>query len=427
MFPSLSFRLPFFRGGGGTSSSSSGQRIELPSVALHAIETEAAPRGRTLKHLLKANHATYSVIYHELRFHNHMPHLLGSAYVLGGTKEHLNEVYDKEAGQLEPWVDSPGEVSGEDWREFLGARVYQRAFVDFFEDQLVLKRYDWKALLGEYMFGGEEPLVNGLVSGLGHPLIHLGYAYELNSSTLAIEALALAACFYSPVHKYLDDPAYTRPAPFGSTSPLELIQRLSADTRFDGLFDHGGADNIDKLFAEHEDLVLEYWNAWELSDPRQQFEDSQQAAVALLVATQEVGKEEFDFFAVHLLTTSHAVRILLPLVPARWHVSLVRQWWLFTLSVYIAQLRPKVELERITGYELEGRGWKFVVDKALKSEHALDAHFVKGLRAMKVASETWGDAHDFYLKAAVRFADSFTDWGGFAVTDADGDDVRYHY
>lgn len=42
---------------------------------------------------------------------------------------------------------------------------YQRAFVDFFEDQLVSKRYDWKLLLDEYLFQGKEPLINGLVSG----------------------------------------------------------------------------------------------------------------------------------------------------------------------------------------------------------------------------------------------------------------------
>jgi len=119
------------------------------------------------------------------------------------------------------------------------------------------------------------------------------------------------------------------------------------------------------------------------------------------------------------------VRILLPLIPARWHVTLVKQWWLFTLAVYIAQLRPAVEEERITGYELKGREWKFVVDKALRSGHSLDAHFVKALRAMKVAAETWGDVEQFYLKAAVRFADSFTGWGGFASQATD--DVRYYY
>lgn len=42
---------------------------------------------------------------------------------------------------------------------------YQRAFVDFFEDQLVARRYDWKLLLEDYLYKGKEPLINGLVSG----------------------------------------------------------------------------------------------------------------------------------------------------------------------------------------------------------------------------------------------------------------------
>ena len=61
--------------------------------------------------------------------------------------------------------DSPGEISQEDWREYLGKREYQRAFVDFFEDQLVQLGYDWHALLEEYAFKGPEPLINGMVLG----------------------------------------------------------------------------------------------------------------------------------------------------------------------------------------------------------------------------------------------------------------------
>lgn len=44
---------------------------------------------------------------------------------------------------------------------------------------------------------------------------------------------------------------------------------------------------------------------------------------------------------------------------------------------------------------------------------------------MQVASETWGDARQFYLKAAVKFADEFEHWGGFGT--ADVDDVKYWY
>jgi hypothetical protein len=36
---------------------------------------------------------------------------------------------------------------------------------------------------------------------------------------------------------------------------------------------------------------------------------------------------------------------------------------------------------------------------------------------MKVAAETWGDGNQFYLRAAVKFADEFKHWGGFGMTD----------
>ena len=29
------------------------------------------------------------------------------------------------------------------------------------------------------------------------------------------------------------------------------------------------------------------------------------------------------------------------------------------------------------------------------------------------AAETWGDDTNYYLKAAVKFAEEFDDWGGF--------------
>lgn len=186
----------------------------------------------------------------------------------------------------------------------------------------------------------------------------------------------MGSCFYSSLHKYIDDPSYTKPGA-GSKSLLEILGRVREDKRFDGLYDHRSGD-ISKVFEEQEDALLEYWNGWDLSNPKEQFEDSQKAAVALLLATEPPGAGKFDFFIVHTLTSSHAIRILLPLIPAEHHINLVRQWWLFTLAVYITQLRPEIILDEINGYDLEGRNWKHVGDRALKSTHSLDAHFVKG-------------------------------------------------
>ncbi|KAF2627986.1 hypothetical protein BU25DRAFT_367576, partial [Macroventuria anomochaeta] len=419
MFSLPKISLPsFLTGGSGTH-----QTIDIPSVQVHDIETAAEKRSRTLKHLIKANHANYSIIYHDLRFHNHTPHILGSAYILGGTAEHLNDIYEKEAEGLEPWHDAPAEITSDDWRDFLGKREYQRAFVDFFEDQLVFRRYDVQQVLEEYLLGGKKPLINGMISGLAHPLIHLGYAYELGSTTVAIEALALGACFYSPLHNYIDDTSYTKPSPRRSTNLGEILNKVREDKRFDELYPHRSGD-ISKVLEEQEEAFLEYWNAWELSDPQTAFRQSQELAVTILMGTEAPENTKFDFFFVHILTSSHAVRVLLPLVPAKFHISLVRQWWLFTLAVYIAQTRPQIDPTIIERYELNGRDWKFVVHKALDSSESTDAHYVKALRCMKAISETWGDDTQYFKKAAVKFADEFEHWGGFS-TEEDAANLAY--
>ena len=266
-------------------------------------------------------------------------------------------------------------------------------------------------------------MINNLISGLAHPLIHLGYAHELSSRTVAIEALGLVACFYNEWHVYLDDPKYTKPAKHPTDSLFSILGKVAEDKKFDNLADHQGADNIDKILGDEElaAAMLEYWNSWDLKKPTEQFSESQKLAVALLVAAQTAKDDDkrYDFFAVHLLTSSHAVRILLPLLPGRYHLPLIRQWWLFTLLVYIAQLRPKINIDRIKLVELEGRDWSYVTEKALKSKYNTDAHYVKSLRSMHEASKTWGDANQFYLKAAVKMADEFDGWGGFGPRNAE--------
>jgi hypothetical protein len=160
-----------------TTSTYSAQSIDIPSAEIHDVETAPEKRPRTLKHLIRANHVNHSIIYHNLQYHNHMPHLLGSAYLLGADVNQLQKIYDEEAKELEEWKDSPAEISDADWRDFLGDKRYQRAFVDFFEDELALKfGYDWKRVAEEYLFSGKEPLINGVVAGREFTNLHRGAA-----------------------------------------------------------------------------------------------------------------------------------------------------------------------------------------------------------------------------------------------------------
>ncbi|KAI1324028.1 cell cycle checkpoint protein RAD17 [Xylariaceae sp. FL0255] len=362
-----------------SSSSNTGARpINVESVEIHDVETAPEKRPRTLKHLLRANHANHSIIYGPNGFHNHMPHILCSAYLLGATEAQLHKIYDVEAKDLDAWEPSPAEISEDDWREYLGDNRYQRAYVDFFEDNLALRHnYDWKKVVEEFCLGGKEPLVNNLIGGLGHPLIHLGYAYEVNNRELAMEALGLAATQYNYMHKYLDDESYTKPSPISSTNPTELLTKMAGDKRVTGLFKSPSSDNLKTLFEKHESLVMEYWNGWVLEDPTKQFQESQEAAVALLVATVPPGTHGYNFFICHLLTTSHAVRILLPILPTKFHVPLVRQWWLFTIAVYAMLKCPKIDPDYVPKMGAPVQ-WNYVEDKAVNGPYATDAHFVKG-------------------------------------------------
>ncbi|KAL4882756.1 hypothetical protein BJY04DRAFT_185952 [Aspergillus karnatakaensis] len=398
-----------------------GERIVFNIAPCETIEIDTAQgkAARALKHLLKLNHANYAVLWNERKFHNHAPHSLAAYYLLGADADKLNQLYEAELKPLEGWTDSPSEISTYDWRDYLGKREYQRAYVDFFEDELVRLGYDWKKVVLSYLFSGKESLFNALTSDLGHPLIHLAYAFEVSSREVAMEALSLSCVCYGTTHKYLDDPSYSKAeASYYSTSLFEILSKVRSDKRLNNLFTTPGDHNTEIVFRDAEATILDHWNAGKITaatEPLKVFKESQELAAALLTATLDPTNRDakYDFFMVHVLTTSHAVRVLLPLIPARYQVPLVRQWWLMTLSVYIGQLRPEINLDSVRKVDITGKGWDYVTEKALSGEHSKETHYIKALRTLRDTARTWGDPEEFYLKAAVKFADGFTGWGGF--------------
>ncbi|EXJ53864.1 hypothetical protein A1O7_09200 [Cladophialophora yegresii CBS 114405] len=439
MFSSFSsFSLPRFGFGRDSGSSTA---IDIPSVEVHDIETSTDKRDRTLKHLLKLNHTNYSILYNRLRFHNHTPHLLGSAYLLGSPPEHLNDIYEDAARNEghEPWVDSPSEIALHDYRDFLGQRNYQRAWVDFFEDQLVLHGYEWKRVVAKFLFergpkgsATEEPMFSCLTAGLAHPLIHLGYAYELNSREVAMEAMGLAAtCFDARLAGLLE--SGTNPTTYSTGDLFEVFAHVNSDDRLDGVFEHHGGDNLSKLLGDAKltSILVEHWSAWKITDPTKDFAQSQALAAALLVSSApSVRGHGWDFFLVHLLTSSHAVRILIPFLEPQYHVRLVKEWLLIALAIYIAQLRPLIKTSYITDVDLAGRNWVFVSKQAVEGPYKFDAHFVKACRALYEADKVWGESgpngeENYWLKAAVKFAGEFAGWGGFGEEDDQmGEELR---
>lgn len=388
-------------------------------------------KTRHFKKLLGLNHAKYSILYNNGRFHNHSPHFLGSAYLYGGSSEYLQGIYDDLVvrDNLESWKSSPGQITLQDHRAYLGKAEYQRAWIDFLEAQIEdgsKESESWQDVVARFLFeagpSGEansSPMFHCLNTALGHPLIHLGYAYELNSPELAAEALGLVAtCYDEQFTALLTKRPSAAVTPTRPTSDLmELFRRVYSDKTLP-TFQQPGDDNIELVLSNQEqlDIVVGYVNAWEITYPTLQLSQAYYFASLLLASTSpQLRDDGFDFFLVHVLTTAHAVRVLLPHLPGEHHVTLLKEWLIVAVLAYIAQKRPKLDVAYVKDIDLQGRDWEYVRGQAIGSQYSTDAHFVKACRALRVGAETWKDHDngDWFLRCAVKFVSEFDGWGGF--------------
>lgn len=110
--------------------------------------------------------------------------LLSSSFLQGADADTLGCLYEHEVSGLVKWKDSPAEITTLDWRGHLGRRGwvaglvwafptwdpsltptrFDRAFVDFFEDEVVHRSYDWKEVVAEYLYTGKEPMFDSIMA-----------------------------------------------------------------------------------------------------------------------------------------------------------------------------------------------------------------------------------------------------------------------
>lgn len=306
---------------------------------------------------------------------------------------------------------------------------YTVAYVDFFDEEVKARNGDWKSVLEEYLYATSEPIINGFAGGrefllqkferllmyelVGHPFIHLAYAYEFQSKEVATEALSLGCTELLELHGLI---AHNPPdnSTYKTKSLADVIAQVRTDPRFDGLLTVPGITNFEAILKSNFSTVMEHWNAWEVVDPTQQLEQCIDLSVLLAISDGDPEKS-YDFYNVHLMTVAHALRILWQYFPTERRASILKQYALFTILIYIAQLRPKYGIENIESVKTDSHDWDWVVQTALTHKWALDSHFFKVVRAPKAFAEAFGEKNGFYLKAAVKFVTEFRGWEGFGL------------
>lgn len=210
--------------------------------------------------------------------------------------------------------------------------------------------------------------LTGTTLSVGEAIVRLSYAFQLDSKELAMEALALAAVRYTPFHSSLEDLHTSKSTESSTNSTLAILTAIAGDARLDGI--NGPVNDHEALFKEHGATILEHWNAWDIQEATRQFEDSQMTAIALL--TRATGQQPAGFLRTHghVLTTSSALGVVLPYLPSRHHIPLMRLWMMFAICSFIAQRRilPNTQDPSRT---LDGEDWRYVLTKAGASKDAL--------------------------------------------------------
>ncbi|KAF7156275.1 hypothetical protein CNMCM5623_009668 [Aspergillus felis] len=401
--------------------------VRLPSPTLPpglkpvpTLEGHDDERATTLRRLLEKGHVSVAPLREpKLILHSHLPHLLGSAYLLGASSTLLEELYEHEVSTLVQVDDNfirGDAITRENWRDFLTQKSYTVAYVDFFDREIKQQNGDWRQVLKSYLCSGPEPLINGYAGGLGHPFIHLAYSWELQSPTVASEALSLGCTEYFGVHHLLDQYPPDN-STYKTTSLADVIHRIYKDKRFDNLFPEQGITNIEVLLQKRYEAVLEHWNAWHVSDSLVQLEHCCDMSVLLAIGTGN-REAKYDFYLVHTMTVAHALRVLWDQFPTEQRICILRQYALFLILVYICQKKPAFEaniIDTILSVDLGGQDWESVRAKALGHQWLKDSHFFKVVRAPMAFEETYGKKDNFYLKASAKFIAEFDGWEGFGL------------
>ena len=360
-----------------------------------------------LDKLLAASSADHQVMDHN-GFHTHTAHHLGSLYLMGATDARLEQVYENIHDEVNMYKASPHEITRANWRQLLGDKRFCKAYQDFFNQELTASGDHWRQTFVEFLLdNAAAPMINGVIGGVAHPLIHIGYAFELDSRTVACEALALSAVCYNYLHEVIDK---LKPPKFGSKSALAIFQDLRSDDRL-VLFDAPGVSNLELSVKYSTDLVHSHYDQWliDVNQIEKIIEELFDLSVYLYGATHKPDQIDFDFFLLHLLTSMHAIRHIHSHLNDRQVVEhILSQFFYFASIVYIAQLRPKIDETLIHEYRIDGdnKNWDYVIQRTVHTELAEDSHFVKVVRTLRDAEAAYGVKDGLYLKTAIKTVDN---------------------
>lgn len=308
--------------------------------------------SETLKRLLAAGE-TDDAEYHG-GLSNHLPMTLIALEKLGASSSRLEAYFDAYQTKLEPLQQAQAQPTRATWKTALGGHRHYAAFAAFFTAEL--SRNGKAETLRTYL----PELFEGVAAGAFHALIRLGYALDANHDAETARALAYFASRYQPLGATSQPSGKTRHLQSRSSHPQALYRQLSQHPEFGNRhFTHGF------IFENMEEVAL----LPEFGGVIDWINIDSQTLNRLAAAHLAIYLQTCSFVALHLVTSAHALRLVLPYLPKP--DAALRFYWQASAAAYIAIGAPAISPAALSE---EAPTWESLIVEAVQSP---DDHLIK--------------------------------------------------
>ena len=238
-----------------------------------------------LTRLLQAHGATYDPHYPPSDNSDHGPMAYLAMHGLGVGYADIEAFAERYQGKLVAVPPLNESVDSDRWQAHIGRRASYSALLEFFNEEIA--RSGWQPTVARYL----PPLISGWVKDAFHPLIRLGYGIEFE----AVSEIAAGMAYLTITG---DDPklaqlARAQPSDSQGRDYLHATRRLR-----NAAFERGPFN------ARYQRIVSDA--------PFSPAPDGADTLEAISRACLEVFHATHDFFALHLVTSSHAFRVCAP-------------------------------------------------------------------------------------------------------------------
>jgi len=303
---------------------------------------------------------------------NHAAMVLQAQARLGGSEADARRFLDayRASTGLGPIAPATRAISREDWTAQLGDRGAEAAYRAFFRAEL-LRLGSADSLQRTYL----PALLPGIAASALHALMRLAYANDAGDAGEVAQSLGYWAATFLPLGQGLGGPPVTE-------DPVGVLLRVAAEPSLtamtfdpEGLLWHAMRSSAAMpAFAPVFD-----WLEVTPDTLRRIARDS----LAVFAATME-------FCALHALTGTHWLRLILPVLDAQDQARAIRFFWQAIASVYPkmgcpAPLSP-AEAERLR--RLPAPEWAAIAAAACVSN---DEHDISLVYSARCEEAVWGD------------------------------------